>query len=343
LNKPHSIKQNSHLDVLPNFRNLGVTMRIILTSNLLALFLALLQADSWADFPQRMMLIATLLTPVLLAILLILWVLQPWLARLTYRHGLLLVYLLVALITFSIYDLGHDMFSPFAREFFYFNAIRYMLLSLIVCGILFIYFRLRRQVLSHALHDARLQVLRARIRPHFLFNSINVVLSIIRTQPKQAETALHDMADMFRMAMSNTMDLSKLQHEIELSKQYIALEQLRMGERLHIEWNIQDLLENALIPPLLLQPLLENAVYHGIELLPQGGCICVTVSHKGDELHLKVENPCPTSDSGRHQGSKMALQNIRERLELLFDVEARYKVEKGRDYYRVEISLPFME
>jgi len=205
------------------------------------------------------------------------------------------------------------------------------------------YFRWRSQVLSRALHEARLQVLRARIRPHFLFNTINAVLGIVRTQPRQAEAALQDMADLFRMAMSDAQDLVPLRQEIELSKQYIALEQLRMGERLRVDWQIQDMPDDAVIPPLLLQPLLENAVYHGIEPLPQGGSITVALHRSGDELRLRVENPRASNGAAPHAGNKMALQNIRERLALLFDVEARYKVESGKDFYRVEITLPYMK
>ena len=219
---------------------------------------------------------------------------------------------------------------------------RYTLLGGLVSGILLMYFRWRSQVLSRALHEARLQVLRARIRPHFLFNTINAVLSIVRAQPRQAEAALQDMSDLFRMAMADTQDLVPLRQEIELGRQYITLEQLRMGERLQVEWQVAEV-GGALIPPLLLQPLLENAVYHGIEPLPQGGSIRVELWRSGDELRLKVENPCPARDTAPHPGNRMALQNIRERLALLFDVEARYKVDSGKNFYRVEITLPYLK
>ncbi len=339
----YSIKQNPLTDALPNFRNLGVTLRILLASNGLALLQALLQANGWADVPLRMMQIVTLLVPVLLASLLLLWVAQPWLNRLAYWRGALAVSTLVVALTLFIYYLGGELYQPLGYEDRHFDAVRYVLFSLIVCGILLMYFRLRSRVLSHALHDARLHVLRARIRPHFLFNTINAVLGIVRTQPHQAESALEDMADLFRMAMTDTRDLVPLQQEIQMSKQYIALEQLRMGGRLQVDWQIQDIPNGALIPPLLLQPLLENAVYHGIEPLPQGGRINIVLRRNGGELLIKVENPCVPKSNAPHAGNKMALQNIRERLGLLFDVEARYKAERGDDFYHVEITLPYME
>ena len=130
--------------------------------------------------------------------------------------------------------------------------------------------------------------------------------------------------------------------EIGLCKQYLALEQLRIGDRLRVDWRLDDVADDALIPPLLLQPLLENAVYHGIEPLPQGGCITVELRRSGDELQIKVENPCPPRGEMPHHGNRVALRNIRERLELLFDVEARYQFEAGNDFYRAEIALPYL-
>jgi two-component system, LytTR family, sensor histidine kinase AlgZ len=370
MNKARSIRQNARPDTLPNFRNLGILLRILLISNGLAILQAILQANAWTDVAQRMMQIATLHTPVLLTSLMLLWFAQPWLNRLPYWQGALAVMALVVVLTLSIYYFGGELYSPEGNSNYYFDEARYALLSVIVCGILLMYFRLRTKRLSRALHEARLQVLRARIRPHFLYNTINAVLGIMRAQPKKAETALEDMADLFRMAMSDARDLVPLGREIQLSKQYIALEQLRMGERLSVDWQMQDVPDNALIPPLLLQPLLENAVYHGIEALPEGGNIKINLRRSGDELRLTVENPCAergTVAKGSHgaddfqnnyesersvplttgnkprSNNKMALQNIRERLDLLFDAEARYQVESGKNFYRVEIVLPYVK
>lgn len=344
MNKARSIKQNALPDVLPNFRNLGVTLRILLISNIFALLQAILLANAWADVPLRIMQMATLLTPILLASLLLLWALQPQLKRLPYWHGVLAVNTLVAALTMVTYSLGSELFRSLDSYDRYFDMVRYILLSIMVCGIVLMYFRLRSRLLSHALHEARLQMLRARIRPHFLFNCINAVLGIVRAQPRQAETALEDMADLFRMAMSEAQDFVLLNQEIQLCKQYIALEQLRMGERLRVDWQIQDIPNDALIPPLLLQPLLENAVYHGIESLSQGGSINIVIHRNGNKLQFIVENPCAIrGENTPHAGNKMALENIRERLELLFDAEARYQVENSKDFYRVEITLPYLK
>ncbi len=342
MNKALSIRQNARQDGLPNFRNLGTLLRILIISNGLALMQAILLANSWTGVARHMMQINTLLTPVMFSALLLLWVAQPWLNRMAYRRGTVAVTGLVVVLTLSIYYFGGELYRPPESVDSYFDLMRCGLLSAGVCGILLLYFRLRSRVLSRALSDARLQVLRARIRPHFLFNTINAVLGIVRAQPKQAETALEDMADLFRMAMSDAHDLVPLGREIQLSKQYVALEQMRMGDRLRVDWQIQDVPDDVLIPPLLLQPLLENAVYHGIEPLSRGGSISVALRRNGDQLHLMVENPCPVRADVPHKGNLIALRNIRERLDLLFDVEASYQVESGKDFYRVEIIFPYV-
>ncbi len=339
-----SIKQKSLPDALPNFRNLGVTLRILLLANLMALINALLQARGWLDLPLKLMQITTLITPILLASMVLLWTWQPHLGKLSYWRGVAAVNLIVVLLTLLIYYFGGEFYRPSVNDDPFFDVLRGEFISVATCTLLLMYFRLRARVLSYALEDARLQVLRARIRPHFLYNTINAVLGIVRTQPKRAETALEDMADLFRMAMADERDLVPLKSEIDLCKQYLALERLRMGERLAVNWQLQEVPDDAKIPALLLQPLLENAVYHGIEPLIEGGRIDVLVSRERGMLKIKVENPCPKlGDALPHAGNKIALQNIRERLALLFDAEASYQVTSGLDYYRVEITLPYMK
>jgi len=248
---------------------------------------------------------------------------------------------IVAMTTFAITYLLGDLYGP-NRGYATFHAWRSVIMSNSLSALLLVYFKLRAMSLSTALHDARLQALQARIRPHFLFNSINAVLSIVRADPKRAETALEDMADLFRMAMAESHKLVPLRREIELSRQYLSLEKLRLGDRLMENWQIDEALNEAMVPPLMLQPLLENAVYHGIEPLSEGGVIDVSLKHTGNELHMDVRNPCH-GQQGPHNGNKMALDNIRERLALQFDVEAKYTVESGEGFYRVHIQLPFIK
>ena len=336
-----SINQNIRPDALPDFRSLGVMLRIVLLANAVALLAALVQATSWQDIAQRIIAISALLQPVLLSALLLLFIASPPLKRLPYWLGAAAVVLVAAAVTLAVYRLGEKLYAPFAG-YGSFHLLRGALLAAAATALLLAYFRMRAHALSPALHEARLQALRARIRPHFLFNSINAVLGIVRADPKRAETALEDMADLFRAAMAHGGDLVPARHEVALARQYLALEQLRLGERLKVVWNTEEMPDDALMPPLVLQPLLENAVYHGIEPLTAGGAIEVRLYRSGSQIHIEMQNP-KQAQPDRHQGNRMALSNIRERLALQFDVEAGYEVESGTDYYRVHIMLPYVK
>jgi two-component system sensor histidine kinase AlgZ len=339
--KVQSINQKLSPDALPNFRNLGATLRIVLLVNIAALLFSLAQASSERDILQHFIDSSSLLQPVLLTSLLLFYILNDWLARQIYWQGFAISVLFVVIVTFTIAYFGADLFMPLSA-----SPLFYMLRNVILSGslavLILFYFKLRAMSLSTALHDARLQALQARIRPHFLFNSINAVLSIVRADPKRAESALEDMADLFRMAMAENREMVALSREISLTKQYLELEQLRLGERLVVNWHVAEGLDDALIPPLILQPLLENAVYHGIEPLAEGGAIDIKLLHVGKELHLDVHNPC-RGQCAAHEGNKMALENIRERLALKFDVEAKYEVKSGSNFYHVHIQLPYIK
>ena len=219
------------------------------------------------------------------------------------------------------------------------SLLRTLLFTILITSITLYYFYLHYRGYAPALVEARLQALQARIRPHFLFNSINAVLSLIRNQPKQAETALEDMADLFRVLMADNRDLVPLAQEIALCRQYLALEKLRLDERLMIQWQIDDMPPDALIPPLVLQPLIENAVYHGIEPLSASGTITIQIYTRNREVHLLITNPY-TTQGAHHTGNKMALINIQERLSLHFDLEASLKTKQTKGEYQVHITLP---
>jgi two-component system sensor histidine kinase AlgZ len=222
------------------------------------------------------------------------------------------------------------------------SPVRNAALGFLTTLILLVYFDLRGRALSPAIAEARLQALQARIRPHFLYNSINAVLSLIRQDPRRAETALEDLADLFRVVMGESRELSPISREIELCRQYLEIEQLRLGDRLKVAWRIDKMPPDALVPPLLLQPLLENAVYHGIEPRVQPGEISIDVYASRGRLHAVLRNPY-AREGTHHAGNKMALANIRERLQLHFDAEATLDTRVGEDTYQVHIVLPYVK
>ncbi len=205
------------------------------------------------------------------------------------------------------------------------------------------YFELRARAFSPALGEAKLQALQARIRPHFLFNSINAVLSLIRTEPQRAESALEDLADLFRVLMRDTRGVSSLSEEIQLCRQYLSIEQIRLGDRLKVEWDIthfseQDI-QQAQIASLLLQPLIENAVHHGVEPSEAQSVITIKISRSSDRILIVIENPYHADHESK--GNQMALTNIRQRLTLLYDVESDFVAAVEGRQFQVRLSFPF--
>lgn len=333
-----SIKQN-HLPIsikLPDLRNLGVQLRVLVLANAMAVIAAVLLAETLNGAWQEMLRISAALQPVLLASMLMLFIAHRRIVRLPYRQGVLAVFLLVLLLTALVHSAAGWLFGPDAAP----ALLRMWFFSIVVTGTLLAYFNMRGRALSPAITEARLQALQARIRPHFLFNSMNAVLSLIRSDPQRAETALEDLADLFRVLMADNRQLVPLEGEVALCRQYLALEKLRLGDRLQLVWHIDHMPNEALVPPLVLQPLLENAVYHGIEPSQQGGDIVIDIYRKGNEVHLVLSNPYQR-DGSHHSGNKMALSNIRERLALHFDAEAQLKIRVGDHQYQVQIVLPY--
>jgi two-component system sensor histidine kinase AlgZ len=330
------INQNPFPARLPDLRNLGTVLRILLAVNGLALVAALVRETRWEAFSATWFGMTAIVEPHLLANLLLLYALAPWLERMPYRTGVIMILALTLATTVALDALlaavGVAAGPP--------GVLRHALFSLLATGLLLGYFQLRTRALSPAITEARLQALQARIRPHFLFNSINAVLSLVRTEPRRAETALEDLADLFRVLMRDNRQLAPLADEIELCRQYLDLEKLRLGERLKVEWHVDNMPRDALVPPLVLQPLLENAVYHGIEPSGAPGVIAINIFLRRGEIHAVLRNPYKFSGN-HHAGNKMAMNNIRERLALHFDAEASLETRAGKDSYEVHIRMPY--
>ena len=325
-----SIRQNAPSDLLPDFRNLGVIARILLAVNAAVFAGALFNAASLAQALEHFVQAAAFAEPLLLAIVVVLFVLSSLLRRLPYWLGCAAVIVLVALLV-AAYLAALGTPEPLARL---------APLAVLIAAALLAYFRLLAKAYSPALAEARLQALQARIRPHFLFNSLNAVLALIRRDPRRAERALEDLADLFRTLMSDARTFVRLADEIALLERYAALEQLRLGERLRITWELDGAPTDALLPPLVLQPLLENAIYHGVEPGTDAADVLVHVERRGNRVLARIENPFLPAEVQR-AGNRMALENIRERLQLFFDAEARISTQAAGGRYRVEIEIPY--
>ncbi len=332
-----SINQNAYAGGLPNFRNLGVLLRIGVIVNLFAFAAALVKSHDIGTLWQQVIRISALVEPLLILSLLALAALSNVLRRLPYWLGAAAVLALELALTTGLYSAGQTLLGPEPA-----SLERYWLLVALATGALLAYLDLRGRALSPSLTEARLQALQSRIRPHFLFNSINAVLSLIRQEPRRAEAALEDMAGLFRMLMNDNRELVPLAREVELCRQYLGLEQLRLGERLKVDWRTGDMPGDALVPPLVLQPLVENAIYHGVEPRIEPSVVSIDIHAAGAQVHAVLRNPYPQK-TGHHAGNRMALANIRERLQLHFDAEATLEVNAADGIYQVHIVMPYIK
>jgi two-component system sensor histidine kinase AlgZ len=330
------IRQNPKPLAFPDLRNLGTIARILIGANVLIALGALVRAPHWDALPGEWVDSVAASELYLLLQLVLLYALGPWLRRLSFPTGAAVV-IAVTMVTGLVTDALLRRVVPLPDG----SLLRYLLFGLIVAGALLFYLHLRAKALSPALIEARLQALQARIRPHFLFNSINAVLSLVRAEPKRAEQALENLADLFRVLMSDNRDLVPLADEIDLCRQYLALESLRLGDRLRLEWHLNSMPGDALVPPLVLQPLLENAVYHGIEPSSAPGVVSINIFAKDGQVHAILRNPYRVDGGRHHAGNKMAFANVRERLALHFDAEGSLTSRVNDAGYEVHIRMPY--
>jgi two-component system, LytTR family, sensor histidine kinase AlgZ len=333
-----SINQTGTGIRLPNFCNLGVMLRALVVVNVFVLAAAVLRAAGPGAWINEFLSIAAFAEPVLILSLMVLCAARRLLHALAYVASWVAVLFFELALVWFLYHAIRGALPGFTIEM---PVGQVAFVTLFITGCTLAYFDLRSRALSPAIAEARIQALQARIRPHFLYNSINAVLSLIRSEPRRAERALEDMADLFRVLMSDNRTLAPIETEIELAKQYLAIEAIRLGDRLRVSWNIDGVPRDALVPPLVLQPLVENAVYHGIEPSENGGEIAVDIRKSGDRVVLSLTNPFP-GESRHPAGNRMAIANIRERLQLHFDAEADMKSEIHDGVYKVTIRVPYL-
>ena len=330
------INQNRDPLELPDLRNLGTILRVLLAVNAMVFVTAVAGDTQWRAISDEWVQMSAMVEPPLLILLLVLYAIAPWLVRLPYEHAAATVLALTVIVVVGFNTVLAATFGDVTTT----TLLRRLLFAVLMAGALLYYFALRTKALSPAIAEARLQALQARIRPHFLFNSITAVLSLIRSEPRRAEEALEDMAELFRVLMRDNRQLTPLVDEVALCRQYLGLEKLRLGARLCIDWHVDNMPRDALVPPLVLQPLLENAVYHGIEPSSAPGVIAINIFLRRGEVHAILRNPFH-SGSKHKSGNRMALANIRERLALHFDAEAGLESKVNKESYEVHIRMPY--
>ena len=335
--------------LLPNLCQVTAVFMLVLMVELLALVMALIPMQS-ETFWDRLALISLFSQWLALINAALLCLLRKPLNRLRDWHNagisfgimMAVTLLLSLLVVYFSQASGFYHFETDARQYF-------LLRNLAICTVIYIvvlrYFYIQHQwrMNIEAQSRAQLQALKARIRPHFLFNSMNTIASLIAIDARKAEKAVEDLSDLFRASLTEKTSHS-LADEIALTRSYLDIEMLRLGDRLSAEWQLDDAPMQTELPALCLQPLVENAIFHGIEPLPQGGQIKIRAQIENNRLCLSVTNPISrTTNMTSHKTNHMAQQNIRQRLELLYGSQADFVIEEQDQLYRVVIKIPLTQ
>lgn len=256
---------------------------------------------------------------------------------------ILIITILFSYLALELLEQGNktSYFDTINRSDFIFgNLIISAMISSLLLRYFYIQYHWKRQIKAEA--EARVQALQSRIRPHFLFNSMNIIASLTRSDPELAERTILDLSDLFRSNLSGNQNHTSWRKELKLSQQYLCIEKLRLDDRLFIDWKVDALPDDALLPALTLQPLLENAIYHGIEPLPEGGTISISANRAGDRLSLLIENPLQIDTNKQSQhGNQIAQENVRQRLSLFFQGRGSLSTKSVNDCYHVTLTFPY--
>lgn len=332
---------------LPSFCGIRMVFAVVVVAQLLAFILVLAspwQGDKWSELG----LVSLFVQWVALASAAVLCVLRPWLAGLSAPAAALVSYLSLLLVTVLLSVAAAQLTGPADggaggvdnADF----VLRNLAIGAVLSGMVLRYFYVRHQWAQQveAEAQARIQALQARIHPHFLFNSLNTIAALTVSNPALAEEVVQDLAELFRVTMRDMRERVTLQQELDFTRSYLRIEAQRLGGRLLVDWTLKNLPLQAHVPALILQPLVENAVYHGIEPSAGGGRVHILGTYNRGVLRLEVRNPLPAQPVRRRSGggNRMALDNIRERLQLAFGPEARLEMDQREGLYRVRVLFP---
>jgi two-component system sensor histidine kinase AlgZ len=311
----------------------GVVLRAVLFVEAIVAVGALFFSDDWLDWTGRFALLSAAALPGVLGWLVITCSAKRLLARLPSAAQQAVGVALGALS--GLYGCGLvSLVAGPGKVPWLASALAGALVAAVLVAVLV----LRAKGRMPADTTARLAELQARIRPHFLFNSLNSAIALVREDPAKAEALLEDLSELFRHALVSKTDAVTLAEEVQVARSYLAIEEIRFGDRLRVEWSIDPRAGSAKVPALFLQPLVENAVKHGVEPSPAGADVKITTQRRGQVVVIKVTNTVPAGQG--KPGNGVALENVRDRLRLLHDVQAQFQTALIEGVYQVRMEVP---
>jgi two-component system sensor histidine kinase AlgZ len=339
---------------LPDFSTANAVIVLILISQLVAVVLSLASDTSANGYFLELAKISMLMLWMILTSACVLALVRPVMihrgviAATCFSLGLVLAN--IALLSEAVYWVGQYFITSLSVSFsVLFPQVRWefllrnLLIGILVSAAVLRYFYVMYQWRTNMEKEvqSRIAALQARIRPHFLFNSMNTIAALTRTDPVAAEQAVEDLADLFRASLGNPGEAISLEQELEIARVYQRMEEQRLGSRLSVDWQLNGISLQTQVPGLTIQPLLENAIYHGIEPLEAGGVVTVVGKEQDDMVTITVSNPLSTDKQQRaRHGHQIALDNILQRLELAYGNKARLEIEQTVDQFQVMVGFP---
>ncbi len=342
---------------LPDFCNVRMVFAVVVISELLAIMLTLSPLKGSGNRWNDLSIISLFVQWVGLSSAGVLCIARSRLVRLSETKASIVSYFLLLLTTLIITELafwagGFIQLENWNPNFWQPNPWQQSLLmrnlgiSAIVNIIVLRYFYIQHQWKQNVRAEAhaRLQALQSRIRPHFLFNSLNTIASLTQINADQAEAAVENLADLFRNSLADASLHVTLAEELNLTRRYLDIEELRLGDRLQLRWNIDELPSNASVPRLILQPLVENAICHGIETISSGGTIGIDGHVYDHDIYITISNPQPAQNhQEQHQGNKIALDNVRQRLAAIYGERGQLTVHEDKKDYIITVIIPYQD
>lgn len=350
------MRRNDHRSrtFLPDFGSGTIAWRLLVLAQVIAIVLTVsrnnqLNQAAWNDF----LLMTAFAQLIAVSVIFTLKIISPPLIRMRADVGATIIFIVLMLITAVVIEAAvwgmHQLQITTERWPAWHGSllVRTLIISAVIYVLVLRYFAVshRAQMESEAQQRSRLEALQSRIRPHFMFNSLNSVASLIRSDPELAEKALQDLADLFRVLLADPRKMVPITAEGELARQYLDIEKLRLGDRLQVKWTASNVPRSAQIPSLTLQPIIENAVYHGIEPSFAGGTIDIQMwSENNDTLNVMISNPlAEVTNQGQHRrGNQIAMNNVQERLTRHFGGKASLHYFEQLGNYHVKIQMPII-
>lgn len=342
------VSEDKKINLPADFCSSRSVLLVIASMVLLAAVMLLAPGRNLTINPELLGMQAMFLQWLGLTCLAILCLLNRWLKNLSLLKSTLIIFVVIQLVTLAVSEFAFQLtlmlpglqnLRPGQHDLFLLrNVVISMITSSVVLWVMYLLQQL--QIHIEAESQARIRALQARIRPHLLFNSMNTIAALTQIDADAAEQAILDLSEIYRVSLKSGDSTTTLKKEIDLTRHYLAVEKLRLGGRLQILWDIDDSVLSTSIPALTIQPLVENAVYHGIEPRSDGGWISISALLDG-EVKITITNPLPTRDDDTlRRGNQMAIANISERLGIMYGSRADLQSSQDTESYCVVLTLP---